>query len=172
MFPRGWEELTILSAGLHFILSCKSWKVTGWQWYWKRTPMWSKGYFYLSVTAGFKKSPSKKGKLKLPLLFSGEHRPVNLYMTGPNIRLFPRLFVYIASFWLGKAAPSLASCIPSEMPALPCLLWGARRSGVGSGPCGEEGTWRTLWWWRAHILLRLLTYFLHYLFLTWLPQAH
>lgn len=170
IIPREWECLRILPVGLHFTLSCRSWEGSGGQ-PWKGTAMWAKERLHLSATACFKKSPSKDGKLKLPLLFSGEHRPVNLDMKGSNTRLFPRLFVSIASFWLCETARCLPSCVLAEAPAVPTLTVGSPVVRHSSGPCGEEEP-EGLLGDRAHIFCWKSSHFFNYLFLTWLLWAH
>lgn len=135
------------------------------------TAVWAKEWLRLSATACFKKSPSKDGKLKLPVLFSGEHWPVNLDMKDSNTRLFPRLFVSIASFWLCEAARCLPSRVPAEAPALPTLTVGSLVVRHGSGPFGEKepegllSDGACIFCWKS-------SQFFHYLFLTQLLWAY
>lgn len=134
-----------------FALTCKNWKVRGWQWYKKRTPMWSKDYFYLSVIACFKTSSSKKARLKLPLFFSEEHCPVNLHLKGSVTQIFPSLFAYVSSFWLCKAAPWLAS----HIPVMPELLHSHIHWGIPA--VRHDGVWYL--WGGRNLSLMVSAYF-------------
>lgn len=149
-----------------FTITSKNWKVTGWQLHKKRTPMWSKEHFYLSVTACFKTSPWKKGKLKLPLIFSGDHFSINLHLQGSVTRVFS-LFACVCFFLavlpgIPHLNPAGAACTPTLTEGIPAVrhgawsLWGGRNISVMVSAYLDE---------TSH-------FFLLYLFLIWLFQTH
>lgn len=93
--------------------------------------MWSKEYFYLSVTAHFKKLPSKKGKLKLPLIFSGENCAVKPALERQCNTNFPQSLPLWFFLLAVQGNFCLASCIPHS-------LWGSQQTAMGLLPVGRK----------------------------------
>lgn len=122
--------------------------------------MWSKEYFYLSVTACFNKLPSKKGKLKLPLIFSGEHCTVKPALERQCNANFPQSLPLWFFLLAVQGSFCLASCIPIplELPALPHSLWGSWQTAMGLLPVGRKATeglfgdgFSIFWWEFIHL---------------------